>query len=575
MKLTPIPFVLLAFLSLAACKSRKAVVQEKPAKSIENERVRLQFDQAFFNAERQKVLGNYDEAIEALKEALEIYPQSASAHYEMADIYFSQERLNQAYQSIQEAIKLEQENLYFYDLKAQICHALKKHTEAAEALKEVIRLQPGNPDAYFDAANEYIYAKKYNDALDIYDRMEERFGVGEEVILQKEKIYLQLGKPDKAIAEVKKLIKLAPTDSRYQGILAEIYMSSGKMKEAVAIYQEILKTEPENGFAHFGMAEYYRSQNKKEEMFSELNLAFRDSRINIENKINILFNLLPLLERDPSLKKPLFDMAETIRDAHPEEAAGYGVLGDLYLADNRKTEAINAYREALKRDPSSFQVWNQYCSLLLEKADFEELEKAAEEGLISFPNQIELYYYKALAAYQNKHYDVCVEAGEGGLALYSTDDSYNAQLYTVLGDAYHNLEKHDKSDEALEKALELNPNNLYVLNNYAYYLSLRKENLEKAKQMSAKTLEAEPNNSSYLDTYGWVLYNLGQYEEAKNFIQRSLNLNNNSAEVLEHMGDVLYKLDQVEEAKNYWRKALQINPESRTLKDKTEGKINL
>ena len=84
-----------------------------------------------------------------------------------------------------------------------------------------------------------------------------------------------------------------------------------------------------------------------------------------------------------------------------------------------------------------------------------------------------------------------------------------------LADSYHKTDQHELSDKHFEKVLSLDPENTIVLNNYAYYLSLRKINLEKAKIMSFKCNELEPKNSTYQDTYAWVLYQLEDYKDAK------------------------------------------------------------
>jgi Tfp pilus assembly protein PilF len=125
----------------------------------------------------------------------------------------------------------------------------------------------------------------------------------------------------------------------------------------------------------------------------------------------------------------------------------------------------------------------------------------------------------------------------------------------MLGDAYNGTKEYAKSDKAYEEALAYNPNNLYVLNNYSYYLALRKENLERAEKMSAQTVKDQPNNSSFLDTYAWVLYMREKYREAKKIIERALAVPGASSTLYEHCGDILFQLGDVEGAVVQWEKA--------------------
>ncbi|HCS21570.1 MAG TPA: hypothetical protein DIW47_13595 [Bacteroidetes bacterium] len=566
-------FLVSSFFILVSCGGNKAVVQKAPLtqKEIPDERTRLLFEASFLNGERAKILGNNEEAIAHYNEALKIWPKSAAVHYALADLYFTESKNLAAYAEINAAIELDKENSYFYDLKGQICHTLAKHEEAAEALEKMIELAPGNVDNYFDAANQYIYAKNYKAALSVYDRMEARFGVGEDLIRQKEQLYLMLGKPEKAVEELKKLIRAAPGESRYQGMLAELYWSMGKKEEAVAIYLEILKKEPENGFAHFGMAEYYRSENDKNRMFSELNAAFQDPRIDLEPKLNVIFSLLPAIDGDPGIKKPVFKLAEIARNTHPTEARAHAVLADLYMADGREEEALEEYRIAIGLDPANFEIWNRLCDILLKKAAFRDLQIESDKAIEFFPEQAILYYYNATAHYQLEAYRDVVRACKLGLGLYAPDEEINLQFYILLGDAYHNLNDHAASDKAFNQALELDPDHTYVLNNYAYYLSIRKTELEKAKTMSAKTLETEPNSPSFLDTYGWILYQMDDAQGALTYIAKALSFSPESPEILGHMGDVLHKLKRDDEAKRYWEKALELNPDSIELRKKIEG----
>ena len=147
------------------------------------------------------------------------------------------------------------------------------------------------------------------------------------------------------------------------------------------------------------------------------------------------------------------------------------------------------------------------------------------------------------------------------------------EFYSSLADIYHTLNEHNLSDTFYEKALSIKPNNAIVLNNYAYYLSLRKVNLEKAKKMSLLSNNLDSTNSTYQDTYAWVLYSLNDFEGALKWILKSLkNGSDNSAVVVEHYGDILFKIGKINEAYEQWVKASQIGEGSRLLSKKIENK---
>ena len=147
------------------------------------------------------------------------------------------------------------------------------------------------------------------------------------------------------------------------------------------------------------------------------------------------------------------------------------------------------------------------------------------------------------------------ESFEKALIIDSDNNKLIADVYAKLGDSYHGLSDHPKSDSCYNESLKLDQNQ-YVLNNYSYYLSLREESLPKAKRMAKKANELMPGNASFEDTYGWVLFKLEEYEEAK--IQMEKSLTNGGSErpvILDHYGDVLYMLGEYDKAVEYWQQA--------------------
>ncbi len=147
------------------------------------------------------------------------------------------------------------------------------------------------------------------------------------------------------------------------------------------------------------------------------------------------------------------------------------------------------------------------------------------------------------------------------------------QFYSTLGDTYNELGQYDASYEAYEKVLQINPDSQYVLNNYAYYLSLRSEKLDKAEKMAKRAVEIEPYSPSYLDTYAWVFYKQGKYKKAREWIEKAYrNGGDTSGTVVEHYGDILFQLNEKDEALKYWKLAKEQKEYSDLLDKKIKDK---
>jgi Tfp pilus assembly protein PilF len=146
----------------------------------------------------------------------------------------------------------------------------------------------------------------------------------------------------------------------------------------------------------------------------------------------------------------------------------------------------------------------------------------------------------------------------------------DVNVLSSLGLAYDALKMSAESDSTYEKALRLDSGYALVLNNYAYSLSERGIQLDRAMKMSQEALRKDSTNSSYLDTYGWIMYQLGRYEEAALYIKKAIDIGDASSVVLEHLGDVYDKLNRSDEAKKYWTMALDKDQKNSALRAKLE-----
>ncbi len=530
----------------------------------------MQFDAAFFNGNKEKILGNYDEAINQFKACLYIDETKSAVYYMLADVYYSKGLLIDAEMYAQKAIKLDGLNIWYQLLLAEIYQARKKYTEAG---KQHLLLSKRENEAGHLTEAAYLFARgrDYHAAIKTLDRLEKVIGVNEEIIRQKEQIYMAQNKIAKAIKEVQKLIALKPNETRYLGMLADLFMNSNKPTEALKLYDKILELEPGNGYAHFAYADYYNSKNDEASWYKHTLLGMQSSNVEVKTKLAILVNIIANAKMDGHRLK-CYELADAFVKGNPQEATAYMVLGDLYVQDKLFKEARSKYERAVELEPNTLVAWQQiiYCSG--EMRDNKMLQADCERAIEYFPMEVLFYAYHTIASLQLKEYEKAVKSATKGVELAEGNDEVLIQLYSNLGDANHYLKNDSACYAAYEKALTIDKNNAYALNNYAYFLSLGKTQLEKAEEMSKRSLDLDPGNSSYLDTYGWILFQQKRYELAKEYIEKSLAVSPNSAEVVEHMGDVMFKLNKSEKALEYWNKAKELGSENEMLDRKITEK---
>jgi len=272
---------------------------------------------------------------------------------------------------------------------------------------------------------------------------------------------------------------------------------------------------------------------------------------------------------DPYSEALAIELGESLIAMHPDEGDSYLLNADLLSTilnikngedgdDLRKKTSLYYYK-SLTYDPSNFSVWQNLLNLDLQMRKWDSLSIHSEEAVELFPNQPIVYLFAGISLSQQKDYEQAVFYLEQGKKLATDQPQLLNSFYSSMGTAYNALGDHANSDKAYDAAIELNPNDDVVLNNYSYYLSLRKEKLNKARKMSQEVVRRNPNNATYLDTYAWVLYKLKEYDEAKITMEKVIQSQEVNAVHYEHYGDILYKLGDVDGAVTNWEEAKKLD----------------
>lgn len=508
----------------------------------------------FVDGCKERMKGNIDIAENLFKECLKIDPNSAAAKYELGNIYRFNGLYDNALKYAKECSSAEPKNEWYQLLYIECLHNKRQFTQAAEVYNKLIKIYPERPDFYEGLAAEYMYSGNYEKSYKTFDELEKKFGQNDTFTLNKIKLLKQLKKNDEVEQELKKLIQSNPKEARYYTYLAEFYQDNNQHDKAMDTYQEILKIDPKNPMVHLALADYYKSKNDKENFYKEIKIAFENPDLEVDTKLKILISFYQLTEENPEFKKQADELCQIMLVLHPNSAESHSIYGDFLYRDKKIKEARDEYEKAAKIDKSKYAIWNQLLLLESELGDYTSLEAHSAEAIELFPNQSLAYFFNGLANMSLKNYNKAVESFNDGLEFVYDNNALLLQFYSSLGDAYNLLKEYSKSDKAYEDALKVDPDNTLVLNNFAYYLSLRKQNLEKAEKLSRRSNELSPNNRSYIDTYGWILYQLGKYQDAELWLSRAVKMGGKGT-ISEHYGDVLYKLDRKEEALQYWKDA--------------------
>jgi tetratricopeptide (TPR) repeat protein len=570
--------ITLFFLGCSAPKSVENNTKEPKKSKSKNlselsEKERMNYDFMFHNANKERILGNYQVAAGLFSKCIEIAPTEPAAYYEVAKIFDYADQKQLALENAQKAVELDKENYwyrYFY------AYSLQKSGDTEGAIKQyekLVELNPENPELFFDLAGMQLYVGQYQEAIKSYNKLEEKMGISEEISLQKQKVYIKLNDIDKAAAEVQKLIDKYPNETKFQGYLADLYLANNLNEKAFEIYQKILEKDSTDNFSHLGLYDYYRNIGEKEKAYNEIKQVFESEDFDIDSKMQILLSYFSYTENDSELKKEAFDLNKILIKTHPTEAKAFTIYADFLYREKKVESAKENYLKAIALDSSKFAIWSQVLLIDAELQNYDDLLAHSKPAIDLFPNQPMFYFFYGVANMQKKNFQEAADYFTLGKDFVIENPPLLAQFYANLGDSYNQLKQYKESDNSYEKALEIEPRNIFVLNNYGYYLSLREENLERAEELSALANEIEPNQPNYEDTYAWILYKQGKYVAAKEWLEKAVaNGGDKNAVILEHLGDVHAKLNNIDKALELWNAAKMLGEGTDLLDKKIEDK---
>lgn len=549
---------LLIFLVVFFTILEPGFAQKKKEKKQENptEKELYTSTDLFSKALIQKELGKTTEALDLLNQAYTINPRDPAILYEKARILFAIGRKDEALELAWDAVELDPENKWYKVLFANIAKANEEYDKYLSTYEDLVKQYPNDFSFLNELAFGYNYTAQYKKSIEVYTKIEELTGINEPLTKQKVQLYDKIGDKKAAVDEYEKLINLNPNEPRYYALLAEYCSRNNMNDKAIWAYQKIVELNPNDPYVHISLADFYKKNGDEEKSVEELKIGLANPELKLDTKINLLINYYTGDLTDQQ-KVQALELSQILKKTHPDEVLAETFYATMLYENAEYAEARDILNRILEENAKNYVIWEQllFCDLYLE--DYPSLLADSEEAIDYFPNYPLPYLFAGISSFQLKDFVKAKAYLESGKSFVVNNNALLEQFYSSLGDTYNELEEYKASYEAYEKVLAINPKNTIVLNNYAYYLSLRSEQLERAEKMAKLAVELDPYNQNNLDTYAWVLYKLKRYEEAHEWIEKAYNNGGKeSGVVLEHYGDILYQLGRKKEALDYWKQAL-------------------
>tara|TARA_B100001094_G_scaffold331580_1_gene400427 strand:+ start:879 stop:2594 length:1716 start_codon:yes stop_codon:yes gene_type:complete len=523
----------------------------------------FQYKSYYFTAIKQKSLENFEESIKYFEKCIRLDKEQASPYYEIAKIYLLNKELQESYNYSKQAYQTDKSNKWYAQFYADILFKTKNYYESARIYKSLIKQHKEKEDYYLDLAKVYLYDKNLRLSIKTYNDLEKLKGVNHYTSTQKHKLYLELKDFNKAASELENLLIEFPYDTEIYEILSDCYILSGDFDKALEILIKLSELKPNSPSIHLSLSDFYLQKGNYEKYREELLLAFSSEKLDLQLKIKKIVPLLtPVYENKLENFDFVFELSKIIVEIHPFDAMSNYIYADLLRIDQKTELSVSYYKKVVEINKNEIGAWEEMLFLELRLNRLDSLNTDSEQAIEIFPTNPIFYYLNGLSFYYKKNYEKTIEPIKTGVNFVVSNPNLSSEMYSILGNSYNELKDFENSDISYERALEYIPDNVQVLNNYAYYLSLREENLERAEEMSKKTIEMFPEEANYLDTYAWILYKMKKYEQAKSWMQKAIDISE-SETFYSHMAEILIELGEKEESEFYLEKSKLLKESSK------------
>jgi len=530
------------------------------------------FDYFYLEAEKSRLSGDYTSAKELYQHCLDINPNAAEAVYNLGlmTLFLRQDSVDLGIDMLKKACVLDSGNPWYQETLATIYLNARKTSEAIPHLEKLARLQANRTEVLSQLAMIYRDDGHTDKAIEVFNRIEMQEGKSVQLSMEKFNLYMSKEEEDSAFMELQSLCDEYPHDLNYRVIMANQYQMAGYSDKAVEIYNDVRQKDAHNMNLLLAMMTYYRSTEDNERFMQLRDSLLYDEGSSSELRVALMRDyideaLQDTLKRDEMLHA--FDSLLTL----PQKDAQLLTLKAAYLTyvkagDDKVAELM---KRVLEVEPGNQTALWQLLQYYAPKNNMVAIEDICRKGVNYHPEELAYAYYLGLSLFQQEKLKEAAEVFQQGLRT-KTEDARPmlvSDMYAVLGDLYYQEKKPLEAFAAYDSALVYVDDNISCLNNYAYYLSLRNEQLDKAEEMSYRTIKAEPNNITYLDTYAWILFMKKDFTNARIYIDRVVNPNLSDEELLEvenmqgnlieHAGDIYAECGSLDIALRYWNLAVR------------------
>ncbi len=426
--------------------------QEKDNRKTERE---IKIEDQFVKAKLLEISGKTDNAIQLLDTIRRANPENGTVYFELAKLYFDKNDWNNTESSIRNAIKLQPDNTTFSMFEVGYLLSQNRSSEAISSLNQLISRHPNNVHFYRQLLDIQKKNNQYKDALTTIQLMEANMGKATDITMQKVEILILDNNPDEAILTLKSLSEKSPGNTSYLKRIVEILRSEQRIGEAEPYFKKILDIDPNDADAKLGLILISNQTISESDKVVTLLPLVKNPDIPIDAKISAA---LPFLEQqamtqDSILNKQLIDVGDQLTLIHPNEAKAHAFYADVLKNSGNIIAASRQYERTLDLNKNIYAVWEQLMFCLNHTADFDKLDKVANDAIDYYPNQPLSYCFAAKAAQEKGNYKKAASLLEDALLISAGNPDIESRVWLIRAEAEFKQKNLNKAAEHIQKAL--------------------------------------------------------------------------------------------------------------------------
>lgn len=416
------------------------------------------YQEAFFEALKQKGIENYELALNALAKARNHagndVDQLAILDFEEAKNLKALKRYPEAETAYLATLDQVGERMDVMEDLYDLYYLQKNYNKAIPLVQ---KLMARDSDYKEDLANLYARTKQYDLAIELLDELDESWGESVYRTALRRRVYRESGNKEGAIQNLEAKVEANPKNEQDYLNLIFLYSEEGDVDKAYKTAQDLLKQHPESELVHLALYKFYFDRGEFPQGIRSMNVVFNSNKIDNNNKYKVLSDFLKYVSANPELD----DELEKLISGFDIGSNGklYKQLGDYYAAKEDKSTALRFYEQGVAVDPDNYQLLVNTILIKIDLQQFESAESISEDGLALFPAQSLLYLLNGVARIGLNDADGAVENLEMGLEFVLDDPRMERDFYQQLSKAYDSLGNTKKAATFREKAASINLSN--------------------------------------------------------------------------------------------------------------------